>query len=190
MKVLVTGGAGFVGSHIVDRLVTFGHDVEIWDDFSTGRIGNCTPSAKVVHRSIVGGDMAIEEIHADVVIHAAAKADISANWTSHTAREELLRTNIEGTRLLLEACAAGSVKGFVFLSTAAVYGDGGAEPYNTKSPIRASSPYTASKIAGEMLVQAYAERFGWRTGIARLVSAVGARYSHGHIADFVGQMKY
>ena len=193
MRVLVTGGAGFVGSHVVDRLVDDGHEVTIWDDFSTGRAANLNPAAKVHHRSILDSlaSMVADQEPQDAIVHCAAKADISQNWMSFPGRHELLATNIEGTVRMLEyATWQLSLQAFVFVSTAAVYGSGGGgQLFNVNSPTRAESPYAASKIAGEALVQAYGHRHGWRTPILRLVSCVGERYRHGHIADFVRQAR-
>lgn len=110
----------------------------------------------------------------ETVIHLAARADISRNWTDDEEREQLYRDNILATISLLEALR--NVKRFVFVSTAAVAAG-------------SKSPYVASKIAGEALVQAYAHRFGWAWECVRLVSCVGPGYHHGHVADFCRMAK-
>ncbi len=115
-----------------------------------------------------------------MVVHAAARADIAKNWRGVTERKRLLDSNVLGTAALLEACADIPV---VFLSTLAVYGD--AEGCHEGNACTATSPYAASKLAGEALVQAYAFKSGRPWHVLRLGCVVGARYHHGHIADFV-----
>jgi nucleoside-diphosphate-sugar epimerase len=105
----------------------------------------------------------------DTVIHLAAQADISNNWVGDVARQSLYADNILATIQLLEAVRG--VKRFVFISTAAIAAG-------------SHSPYVATKIAGEALVQAYAFRYGWEWECIRLVSCVGPGYHHGHVADF------
>lgn len=165
MRILVTGGAGFVGSHVVEALEERGH------------------SPWVIDRKNGHEILETESIVADAVIHCAAKADISQNWTSFTERDEVFEDNCEVTFRLLELCLQSDVKSFVFISTGAVYGsDPYADEGNLTNP---ESPYAASKIAGEAMVRAYAHKAGWRWHVARMVSCVGARYAHGHIVDFV-----
>lgn len=182
MHVLVTGGAGFVGSHVVDHLVRHGHRVTVWDDFSTGTMRNVQPGVDVEHMTIAKG-LIRNQLEPDAVIHCAAKADISGNWESDVGRWELYDTNVKGTINVLEwSSKLHDLKSFTLLSTGAVYGGGDA--HRALRPV-SKSPYAASKIAGEALLEAYVERYGWSGNIYRLASCVGDRYRHGHIADFV-----
>ncbi len=171
MKIVVTGGAGFVGSHIVDDLVAHGHEVTVIDRADR-------PAHTPMQVRYIRADIA-EEMPSlagqDAVIHAAAHADISRNWESFDERLTLYRDNVVATmHVLEEAIVVGCT--VIFVSSAAVTWDAG------------GSPYAASKAFGENLVRAYCN--GKQPyGIARLVSCVGSRYSHGHIADFVDQAK-
>ena len=119
----------------------------------------------------------------DAVVHCAAHADVSNNWTSDDEREHLYRDNILATIALLEACPVP----IVFLSTGAVYRK--ANVANETCGTFATSPYAASKLAGEALVQAYCHARSVPAHIFRLASVVGHSYHHGHIADMVEQVR-
>lgn len=189
MHVLVTGGAGFVGSHIVDKLLIQGHNVTVWDNFSTGEWGNLCDASPIREARFDVEEMTIAQgnirsaLEPDAVIHCAAVADISGNWEDDRSRWNLYDVNIKGTINMLEWCATlPDLKAFSFISTGAVYGGGDAR---LRSKLTSDSPYAASKIAGEALLAAYAARFRWESQIFRLASCVGSRYHHGHVADFV-----
>ncbi len=176
MNVLVTGGAGFLGSHIVDGLIRRGHAVDVVDDLSTGRRENVNPAARLLVRdfSLVRHE---HYTNVDAIVHAAAVADISRNWLERENRFELWRTNVTKTfELLEEFLEHRKLERVVFISSAAVQ-------------VGPRSFYSASKVAGEELVAAYAEKTGRLSTSFRPVAMLGPRYRHGHVADFFRQWK-
>lgn len=189
MKALVTGGAGFIGSHLVDYLISQGKKVIVFDDFSTGSALNLDYSR--VEKVIVGNLLteintlrqAVSEV--DTVYHLAANADIRGGINNHQVD---IDQNIIGTYNVLEACYLGDVKRIIFTSSAAVYGEPDIIPTpETYAPTQ-TSLYGASKLAAEALIQAYSEYYGIQSFIFRFVSFVGERYSHGVVYDFVNKL--
>jgi UDP-glucose 4-epimerase len=181
MRIVLTGGAGFVGSSILRELVTRGHSVTVVDNLSTGSVKNLGDVEHVLIRQDCGTPIDAYK-HADAIVHAAAHADIRGNWTPEGMRVAVWEENCEVTRYILDQAPRGIP--FIFLSTAAVYGGGEVDEL---SPVCATSPYAAAKLASEHLVEAYTESGRVRGHVLRLVNVVGARYAHGHIADFVRQ---
>jgi UDP-glucose 4-epimerase len=181
MRCCVTGGAGFVGSAVVRALLRSGHTVKVVDDLSTGRLDNIPEGV-----DFECCDAATADYHeTDALVHAAAYADISRNWEDETERKRVWMRGAELTRRLLEFYGSPEARPFVLLSTCAVYGEGEVSHKSGPQHTTARSPYAASKLACEALVEAYS--WGGRvTGsTARLVSCVGPNYWHGHISDFV-----
>jgi UDP-glucose 4-epimerase len=191
--VIVTGCAGFVGSNLVDRLLDEGHKVIGIDNFSTGQrrfLEKALESDKFI---LVEGDLL--DTHkmksvfggGDYVIHLAANADVRFG-TDHPRRD--LEQNTIATYNVLEAMRANGIKRIVFSSTGSVYGEAEVipTPENAPFPIQ-TSLYGASKLAGEALITAYCEGFGFQSWIFRFVSILGERYTHGHIFDFYKQLK-
>lgn len=176
----MTGGAGFLGSHVVDELLRRkdimhdGEETEVVavDNLTTGREAWCACPLDTVD-FFAAAQLRV----ATAIIHCAALADISENWTPNHNREHIFRTNVQHLHYMLEQLARGAAcRRFIFISTAAVDA-----PQQT--------PYTASKIAGEALVRAYCQALNIHLTIVRPVSLVGKRYHHGHIADFVKMEK-
>lgn len=187
-RYFVTGGAGFIGSNLVDRLLAEGHAVTAYDNFSTGQQRFLEKALKQPRFRLVEGDLLDERQLAgaikdhDFVFHLAANADVRFG-TEHPRRD--LEQNTIATFNVLEAMRAAGIKRIAFSSTGSIYG----EPEVFPTPETASFPvqtslYGASKLAGEGLIEAYAVGFGFRGYIFRFVSILGERYSHGHVFDF------
>jgi UDP-glucose 4-epimerase len=188
MRTLVTGGAGFIGSTLVDRLLAAGHHVVIYDNFSTGHrdsvaAATASPEATLVEADVLKLDALTEALaDCDVVFHLAANADVRFG-TEHPGRD--LQQNTIGTFTVLEAMRAAGVKRIVFSSTGSVYGEPSTFPTPEDAPFPVqTSLYGASKLSGESLIAAYCEGFGFEGFIFRFVSILGERYTHGHIFDF------
>lgn len=192
---LVTGGAGFIGSHLVETLVARGEQVRVLDNFSTGRWENLSAIRDQIE--VVEGDvrdpLAVQQAvdGAEVVAHLAAI--VSVEWSLRNP-QETMDVNAEGTLNLLEAARQASVSRFLFASSAAVYGDHSELPLREDLPLRPLSPYAASKVAGEALCHAYQAAYGLPTVILRFFNIYGPRqdphspYS-GVISIFVGRMR-
>ena len=192
MRVLVTGAAGFIGSHMVDRLLAAGYSVAGLDNMSTGQ--RRFLEGALVHpqfsfhqcdlldRTSLGHAMQGVEL----VVHFAANADVRFG-TDHPGKD--LEQNTIATWNVLEAMREQGCKRIVFSSTGSVYGEPGIfpTPENCPFPIQ-TSLYGASKAAAEGLIQAYCEGFGMQAYIFRFVSILGERYSHGHVFDFWQQL--
>lgn len=173
---LVTGGAGFIGSHLVEALVERGERVRVLDDFSTGRRENL---ANVVgHIELLEGDVADPETTeravagCNYVIHLAAIASVQASLEDprHTHR-----VNVDGTLNVLDAARRAGVRRVVFASSAAVYGDHTALPLGEKLPPRPLSPYAAHKAMGEMYCRAFHASYGLPTAVLRCFNVYGPR---------------
>ena len=187
-RVAVTGGCGFIGSHLVDRLLADGTDVVIVDNLSTGHT-RFVDAAGARHRvRLVQADIKDLEGLApafegcDTVYHLAANADVRGG-PEHPRRD--LDENTIGTFNVVEAARRAGVSMVAFASTGSVYGEASVIPTPEDAPFPLqTSLYGASKLAGEGLLAAYAEAFGLRVRIFRFVSILGERYSHGHVFDF------
>jgi UDP-glucose 4-epimerase len=192
MHYLVTGGAGFIGSSLVDRLLGLGHKVTAFDNFSTGLQPFIEGARKNPSFTLVEGDLldanAIMRAAkgANFVFHLAANADVRFG-TEHPRRD--LEQNTIATFNVLEAARLNGIKQFAFSSTGSVYGEATMIPTPEDAPFPVqTSLYGASKLAGEGQIAAYAEGFGLKTFIFRFVSILGPRYTHGHVYDFYRQL--
>jgi len=194
MKALVTGGAGFIGSHLVDYLIDDGGEVCVIDDLSAGSLGNLKRWEGDSRFSFVQGDLLSpgEVLGAldgcDAVYHLAANPEVRA---SRASPEDHFRQNVEATYSLLEAVRrVGGVELFVFASSSTVYGEADVVPTpEDYGPLKPISHYGASKLAAEALVSAYASMYGFRAVIFRLANIVGPRSDHGVIYDFVNKLR-
>ena len=191
MTALVTGGAGFIGSHLVDELARRGQDVIVYDNFSTGFKRHLDPALRTGRVRVIDGDIldsamlksALEGV--STVFHLAANADVRGGMRNTTIDVE---QNILGSHSVLEAMRAQSVEEIVFTSSATVYGEPDRFPTPEDQPLIQTSLYGASKLAAEAMIQAYGEYFGLRSWCFRFVSWIGERYSHGVVRDFVQKL--
>jgi UDP-glucose 4-epimerase len=188
MKYFITGCAGFIGSSLVDRLLSDGLHVVGYDNFSTGRDEFVATALQNKNFALIRGDVldlpALTEAMrgADFVFHLAANADVRFG-TEHPRKD--LEQNTIATYNVLEAMRANNVKRIAFSSTGSVYGEAKVIPTPEDAPFPVqTSLYGASKLAGEGLIAAYCEGFGFTGYIFRFVSILGERYSHGHVFDF------
>jgi UDP-glucose 4-epimerase len=187
-RFFITGGAGFIGSNLADRLLSLGHAVTAYDNLSTGQSRFLAPAQRSGDFKFVRGDIldlpALKTSIAghDVVCHLAANADVRFGL-NHPERD--LQQNTIGTFNVLEAMRAADVKSIAFSSTGSIYGEPTVFPTPEDAPFPIqTSLYGASKLAGEGLISAYATGYGFRACIFRFVSILGDRYSHGHVFDF------
>jgi UDP-glucose 4-epimerase len=193
VRYLVTGCAGFVGSTLTDRLLADGHEVVGIDDLSTGREDFLEEARTLQSFRFVRADLRDPQTSldaaqgCDAIFHLAANADVRYG-TEHPTRD--LEQNTIVTVNLLEAARRNGVRDFAFSSTGSVYGESAVipTPEDAPSPIQ-TSLYGASKMSAEAFIQAYAEGFGIRALIFRFVSLLGERYTHGHVVDFVHQLR-
>ncbi len=188
MHAFITGGAGFIGSNLVDRLLAAGHTVTAYDNFSTGQLrfldaAEQHPAFRLVEGDLMDLPRLTEAVAGhDVVFHLAANADVRFG-TQHPRKD--LEQNTIATFNVLEAMRANGVRRVAFSSTGSIYGEPEIfpTPENAPFPIQ-TSLYGASKLACEGLLQAYAAGFDFQVYIFRFVSILGERYTHGHVFDF------
>ena len=181
-RALVTGGAGFIGSHIVDRLVEQGVEVKVLDDLSSGRLENLSEHMKEKHVLIVKGDICDHEIvncaveDVDVVFHEAALVGVPQSIKNPVFANDV---NVNGTLNLLEASLKHEVKRFVFASSAAIYGEQRTLPIKEEAVPRPSSPYAVSKLSAEHYSRVYHETYGLATVVFRHFNVYGDRQAGG-----------
>lgn len=188
MKIFVTGAAGFIGSNLVDKLLSIGHHVIGYDNFSTGRKEFLKGALENFKFTLIKGDILDLNLlkksmkNCDICFHLAANADVRFGF-NHPRKD--LVYNTLGTSNVLEAMRVNNVKKIIFSSTGSIYGEAKEipTPEDCSFPIQ-TSLYGASKLAGEGLIQAYCEGYDMQAWIFRFVSILGERYTHGHIYDF------
>jgi UDP-glucose 4-epimerase len=181
MRILTTGGAGFIGSHLTDRLLALGHKVVVIDNFATGRRDNLTPHANLtlIEGSIADAlvvDQAFRAAMPEIVVHAAASYKDPENWV------EDIRTNVLGTANIVKASQAARVRRLIYFQTALCYGLQPIEqPVTLDHPIRSTgSSYAISKTGGEQ----YVDLCGLDYISFRLANAYGPRNLSGPLPTF------
>ena len=193
MRAFITGAAGFVGSSMADRLLGEGHTVVGYDNMSTGQVRFLEPATGKATFTFVEGDILDAEAlgaamkGCDFVFHFAANADVRFG-TNHPGRD--LEQNTIGTFRVLEAMRQHGLTKIAFSSTGSVYGEATVFPTPEDAPFPTqTSLYGAAKTAGEGLISAFCEGFGFQAWIFRFVSILGERYSHGHVFDFYKSLR-
>ena len=175
MNVVVTGGAGFIGSHAAEKFIEAGHRVLIIDDFSSGKEKNLPAGAQVEKVDIVEGDLVgiLKTFGANTVCHHAAQ--ISVRESVHDPVADM-KKNIMGTVRLLEACREVDCPNFIFSSTGgALYGDQTQYPAPETHPTYPLSPYGISKLSAEKYIFFYGKQYGLRTVVLRYSNVYGPR---------------
>ncbi len=174
MKVLVTGGCGFIGSHIVDGLVALGHTVAVADNLSTGNIANLNPAAKFYEVDIRSAEFraAVEEFAPEVIYHEAAQIDIQKSIKDSAFDAE---TNVVGTVKVLEAVRDFGVKKIIYASSAAVYGNPEYLPVDENHPKAPMSFYGISKFTPEYYIKTFSDMYGFKYTILRYANVFGVR---------------
>jgi len=197
-RILVTGGAGFIGSHQVDRLLHEGFQVTVIDDLSTGQAGNINRHKNRKEFNFIKGDIRdfklVKKIMKDVdaVFHEAALTSVALSVEDPILTNDI---NVTGTLNLLKACSDHHVKRFMFASSAAIYGDTPLTQKREDMTPNPTSPYGASKLAAENYVKLFHELYGLETVILRYFNVYGPRQNFstngsegGVIAIFLNRM--
>ncbi len=192
MRYLVTGCAGFIGSHLTDRLLSDGHVVVGYDNFSSGRQEFLEKALESANFTLVRGDLqdlatltrSLRGV--EFVFHFAANADVR-HGVNQPCKD--LEQNTIATNFVLRAMRESGVGKIAFASSGSVYGDCAVIPTPEDAPFPVqTSFYGASKMAGEGLIAAYCAGFGFSSYIFRFASILGERYTHGHVFDFYRQL--
>jgi UDP-glucose 4-epimerase len=176
VKILVTGGAGFIGSHVVDAYITAGHDVAVLDNLSTGREANVNPAA-ALHRVDVRNLAQVQNVVAtfkpDLVNHHAAQSEVPKSVADPGYDAHV---NVVGGLNVLRACVDNSVRKVIFSSTGgALYGEPDVVPADEDHPLRPLSPYGTSKLSFEQYLGTFERTFGLRFTVLRYANIYGAR---------------
>lgn len=194
--VLVTGGAGFIGSHLVDELLSRGDRVVVLDNLSLGRRENLTKALENPLCTFVEGDILDDSLlndlfrkyQFDTVFHLAANSDIARSFADPTI--DLSLTFMTTFRVLM-AMKQHNVKRIVFSSTSAIYGQtGGVEVTEEYGPLFPASHYGAGKLASEAFITSFVENYDFQAWITRFPNVCGERTTHGVLYDFIKKLKY
>jgi len=192
LRVLVTGGAGFIGSHVVDRLVNEGFWVRVVDNLSSGRLINIKRHIDSSAIELVVGDLKDPEVAlrvvdgVDTVFHYAANPEVRVSTTNP---EVHFNENIVATFNLLEAMRRRNVRELIFASSSSVYGEPLEIPVGEDAPVKPVSVYGASKASCENLIHAYAKLYGFKAIALRYANVAGPRLRHGVIWDFIVKLR-
>jgi UDP-glucose 4-epimerase len=173
MKALVTGGGGFIGSHLVDRLVATNHGVRVLDDLSSGVLGNLNPQAELICGEVSDENVvrkALQDI--DVIFHQAAHRAVLRS-VEHPLATDIANTH--GTLTVLKSAVDAGVRRVVYASSSSVYGGAAQLPTPETAPLLPRSPYAVSKLAGEHYCRVFSELYGLETVALRYFNVYGPR---------------
>jgi len=189
---IVTGGAGFIGSHLAKRLADDGYHVRVIDNFLSGKIENLAQCDKskvaVIRLDLVNHAKVIKEVKdADVVFHFAADPDVKSSWENPDSH---YKNNVEATYNVLEACRFNKIKKLVFASSSVVYGEAKVMPTpEDYTPLDPISIYASTKLACEAMINGYVRSFGLQALLFRPANIIGSGGTHGVILDFIRKLK-
>jgi len=187
-RILVTGGAGFIGSHLVDHLLTNGFEVTVLDNVSTGRMENLSHLQKRKDFHFIKGDIrdsdlvgkAVKDV--DVVFHEAALVSVTRSVENPVLTNDV---NVTGTLNLLKACLDAGVKRFVHASSSSVYGETKTLPKHENLVPQPISPYAVSKLAAENYVKVFRQVYGLETVCLRYFNVYGPRQAYGSYSGVI-----
>jgi UDP-glucose 4-epimerase len=170
---LVTGGAGFIGSHLATALLSRGDRVRVLDDLSSGHRRNLAEGSEFVEASILDERDVREAMGGcELLVHLAAEVSVPRSWEDP---ERAFRINLEGAERVFRLAGEAGVRSVVFASSAAVYGPTPSLPSKESDPFDCASPYAAHKAAGELMLQSYARRYGFHAASLRFFNVFGPR---------------
>ena len=185
-EVIITGGAGFIGSNLVKSLLNNGHKVHVFDNLSTGNINNLPlERIKFYEIDLKRNFQDWPSINASYIYHLSANADVRGGINDHNID---LNENLVVTKNVCDYSVNNSIKNFIFASSATVYGEPNVFPTPESFCSNQTSLYGASKISCEAFIQAYSNYEYFKSTIFRFVSWIGNGYSHGVIYDFVNKL--
>lgn len=172
-QALVTGGAGFIGSHLATSLLASGGKVRVLDDLSSGHRRNLAEGSEFVEASILDERDVREAMGGcELLVHLAAEVSVPRSWEDPA---RAFRINLEGTERVFRLAGESGVRSVVFASSAAVYGPTPSLPSKEGDPFVCASPYAAHKAAGELMLQSYARRYGFHAASLRFFNVFGPR---------------
>lgn len=194
MKILVTGGAGFIGSHLCDVLIADGHNVTVVDNLVLGKVENIehlinNPNFSFFREDLNNGhamDMIFKDGEFDMVYHLAANSDIQKGGKDPMVDYQL---TFNTTFNVLQMMKKYAVKKFFFASTSAIYGETYDVLNEDYGPLKPVSNYGAGKLASEAFISAFASTYHIQTWITRFPNVVGERFTHGVIYDFIHKLQ-
>lgn len=182
--IVVTGGAGFIGSYVVDELVSRGFEVVVFDNLSSGNLDYVNKEAKFYKIDLAKDEVKLNDV--EEVWHIAANPDVRVGLENP---DEIYSNNILATYKILEAIRKHDVDRIIFTSTSTVYGEAELIPTPEEYPMHPISLYGASKLACEALIESYCHTFDIKSWIYRFANVIGKRSNHGVIYDFIMKLK-